>query len=82
MKNLDELKLVIPDWRDLNFHENNILKRPFSEIESKRFVARLVLMQIAEYLEVEFEYLAPKSRPALNEWLQSKHPKILEDYFK
>lgn len=53
MKDLNELKLVIPDWKELKFASPVSRGRmPFNipEIEAKRFVARLVLIQIAEYL--------------------------------
>lgn len=107
MKNLDELKLIIPDWNSLSIqYKENIEKTnsggirydylyyELSEIEAKRFVARLCLIQIAEYLEIKpnkfissyiegnhdlYEVLADSV--SIAKWIRKNHPEILDWYF-
>lgn len=58
MKDLNELKLEIPNWNTLKIYRSEYAEQnsdsydhyKIPEIEAKRFVARLVLIQIAEYL--------------------------------
>jgi hypothetical protein len=103
MKNLDDFKLKIPDWKQfLNVRvkqksTDDIPVLNVSESEAKRFVARLVLLQITDYMELKIqdysedgwfcdkddhEYFPHKENKYIITWLVTNHPEILEDYFK
>lgn len=86
-KNLNDLKIIVPDWRYLGFdskYENFIIP----DIEKRRITARLVLLQIARYKDTKIDILIHqikenkyKSDKEIVSFLELKFPEILKWYF-